>query len=93
MTIYLKTVIYSMSKICKRCFRELEDIYFRKHPKTKDGLKYECISCDNKRQKEIYNRNRQKRIKQATEYREENPDKVAEYNQRYYRKSRAKKQA
>jgi hypothetical protein len=79
----------NITKECRKCGLELDSDQFRKHPKTKDGLKYECIKCDDHRQKEYYEKNRAKRIREVSEYRQENPEKVATYNKRYYEKNKA----
>jgi len=42
------------SKICTKCNQDKPLSEFRKQSNTKDGLKYVCIPCDNKTQKDRY---------------------------------------
>ncbi len=53
------------TKVCKKCQTEQPLENFRKHPKTNDGLKNECKTCDNARQKKYYEENKKKIIQKV----------------------------
>ncbi len=57
------------SKVCSQCKTDKPASEFRKQASNKDGLKYVCKSCDSNKQRELYLRNREKRIKQVVETR------------------------
>lgn len=48
------------SKVCTKCNQSKALSEFRKQSNTKDGLKYVCIPCDNKTQKDRYLRKKTK---------------------------------
>lgn len=58
-----------LSKVCSSCKNEKNASEFRKQSRNKDGLKYVCKQCDDNKQRELYLRNREKRIKQVIDSR------------------------
>lgn len=51
-------MIHNDKKVCSRCYKEKFLFEFRKKTMSKDGKKSYCITCDDKYQKERYNKNR-----------------------------------
>ncbi len=58
-----------INKQCSKCHQSKPIESFRKQSKSRDGLKSYCKECDNQIQRELYQKNRDKRIVQAIEYR------------------------
>jgi hypothetical protein len=66
-------------KKCSICKGIKEDSMFRKQTKSKDGLKSYCRPCDSAKIKESYLKNREKRLLQIRQWRDNNPQKVRSY--------------
>lgn len=64
-----------MTKVCSRCKEEKSISEFSKDRNRKDGHNYQCADCAKKR---------------ARKYREENREKVREYDRKYREKNREK---
>ena len=83
------------TKICNKCGIEKELIFFYKRL---NGHRNDCIECNKKRKREYYNnnlekfitqnrenhiKNRESRLKKQKTYREENKQKISNYNRSY----------
>ena len=68
-----------MNKTCKKCRTDKPVEQFRKNSKTKDGLFLYCKDCQDIMNKELYIKNKQKRISQITKWNIEHPDKLKDY--------------
>jgi hypothetical protein len=66
----------SLSKLCSCCKTDKLLSEFRKQSSNKDGLKYVCKTCDDNKQRDLYLRNRENRIKQVVETRRKNKESI-----------------
>jgi exopolysaccharide biosynthesis predicted pyruvyltransferase EpsI len=57
-----------MNKYCGSCKENLLISEFNKNPSKKDGLQTNCKSCQNKRQREWYENNKEKHKRNIKEY-------------------------
>jgi hypothetical protein len=60
---------------------------FRKQSKNKDGFKYVCIECDDKKQKARYHKSREDYIEKVKEWQTANVSKVRTYQKKYYERN------
>lgn len=69
---------YHTTKQCRICGKTfpLNSDYWNKHS-TKDGFRHECKQCIKKRNRKYYEDNIEQRKQYASEYRNDNPEKVA----------------
>lgn len=85
-----------ITKSCKYCNTEYPISMFRIQPNMGDGRKNICIECDNKRTKEYYEKNKEKRLAQVKSWIEKNKDKTKIYQEktanRRYKNRRIKEQ-
>jgi hypothetical protein len=94
-----------MTKVCKICKKERQLVEFYNHKLTKDGKYPYCITCDKKKKKDYYQKNKEKECKRSkeyyknnkelckiknTEYRKYNNIKFKEYRKKFYNKNREK---
>ena len=71
------------SKVCSTCKEEKPLSAFHKDRCRKDGLRFECKSCKNKKSKKHYQENRDVILERKKEYRQENRDAVLESARKY----------
>ena len=76
------------SKVCSTCKEEKPLSAFHKDRCRKDGLRFECKSCKNKKSKKHYQENRDVILERGRKYRQENRDAIAERNKEYYQENR-----
>ncbi len=86
-------------KICSKCKKEKRISNFRKHKSYKDNVYCWCKECVNEyyhvnrermngRNKELYQENREKRLRQRREYCKKYPERVAKQKRREYLKNK-----
>jgi len=77
------------TKTCSRCGRELPATteYFTKG-NARFGLQSWCKECTAEHAREYYQANRENVLGRAREYRQNNCEKIREYNQEYYQTNR-----
>ncbi len=79
-------------KKCYKCGTEKDESAFHKCSRNKDGLANWCKTCANevnrKFSKLTYQRNREKKLQYAKEYRDSHKDKKVEWWRKYYNKQR-----
>ena len=95
-----------MKKTCRRCGTEKEINEFYKHKQTIDGYLGVCKECVKNREKERYEKNKEKKLKYQKEYKEKNREKALqsqrdcyhknkeyyqEWNKQYYEENKNKK--
>ncbi len=68
-----------MNKACKKCNTDKDIGQFRDSKQTKDGKFPFCIECQDKMNKELYLKNKQKRLQQISKWNLEHPDKLKTY--------------
>ena len=66
-------------KTCNKCKEEKPISEFRKCTRNKDGLFRWCSVCQDIRNKFLYEKNREKRKKQVTEWNKQNKEKLNQY--------------
>lgn len=76
------------TKICSKCGDEKKLNEFPTRKNSKDGHRNECILCKKNIDKNYYNKNYEKILKQAREYRKENHEKIITCQRNYYEKNR-----
>lgn len=77
------------SKKCKKCGLDKNLTEFRNQSSTKDKKKSYCIECDDKYNKEHYEKNKEWRKLKAALWNENNPEKVKEYQERHKNRNSA----
>jgi hypothetical protein len=73
----------SVTKVCTTCCRLKPLSEFRQQSKTKDGLKYTCIACDDKKARKRYAAKKAEIIKKVKDWQAKNLTKVKEYKLRH----------
>ena len=63
---------------------------FSKKKAKLDGLTYKCKECEKAKNKKHYQQNREKLLKQQSEYRQRNKEKTRERNKKYRQQNREK---
>lgn len=77
-----------LEKYCSRC-RKVKPINdFRINPRTKDGLFCFCRICQNEANKILYQRNKEKRIQQISDWNLKNKEKTSKYKRNWYHKNK-----
>jgi len=76
------------TKICNKCNLDKPVNEYYKDKTKKDGLASFCIECKKRSGKLSYEKNAEKRIAKAKQYREQNRDKVNKKNKLYYLKNK-----
>lgn len=72
-------------KQCSQC-KEWKDLTeFFKESAKKDGLRSNCRQCQNKRNRQHYQENRESEIEKVKRYRAQRPEWVRAYNESHYR--------
>lgn len=74
-----------MNKACKKCKTDKPIERFRNNNKTKDKLFPYCIECQDKINKELYIKNKQKRLTQITKWNSDHKDKLKTYKSNWRR--------
>lgn len=69
--------------ICKLCLANKEFADFGKEPRVKSGLQAVCKECKKQRNSKWQKENRVKQNISQESWRKRNPDKLAEYSERY----------
>ena len=69
----------NVTKKCKFCQAEYPIVMFREQRTMSDGRKNICIACDNKRTKEYYEKNKEKRLAQVKAWMSKNKEKTKIY--------------
>ncbi len=77
-------------KYCKKCETDKQDNEYRSSNTTKDGLFGFCRNCQDKVNKDLYEKKKEQRIKQVTKWNnlEENKEKVKEYKRDWVAKNK-----
>ena len=75
-----------MTKKCNMCKDEKPLTEFGRQAASKDGLKNWCKPCVKVKNRERYERNREKHKEQVREWQRQNKDKVLEYKKNYNRR-------
>ena len=75
-----------VSKTCTTCLKEKPLTDFRRQSKNKDGLKYTCKECDDKRARMRYKTKKTKILSQVKEWQSKNPERVKFYKRKYRNK-------
>ena len=73
-----------MVKVCTKCKVEKELTEFNKHKISKDGLAYNCKSCNKEHLKKYYHDNKERLKERNKEYHKVNKEFYKEYNKQYY---------
>ena len=74
-------------KVCSDCKEEKPLSDFYKDCTRKDGLRYACKLCSNKRAKKFYQKNRDAIAEKKKEYRQKNRDAIAKAKKEYSQKN------
>jgi hypothetical protein len=77
-------------KTCSKCKVEKPISEFRKQSATKDGLRYDCKSCQDARQKSHYQQNKERYVSNAKKWQAAHPDLLKQIKEKYIVKARLK---
>lgn len=73
-----------MKKTCSKCKIEKDVSEFNKDKTRKDGLHSLCRSCQSELRKAYYDRHKEQENLHTKKYKQENRDRITEYNYNYY---------
>ena len=77
-------------KICNRCNESLTLANFYAEKSAKDGRRTICKSCDNQLKANYYSKNKTKVKQNVAQWKEQNPQKVKKYAQKYFQNIKAR---
>ena len=71
------------TKLCKKCNKICPISNFRQHNTSRDGLLYNCNTCQKKLDKIYYNKNKGRFLTKRKIYRHLNKEKIHDWNENY----------
>lgn len=74
-------------KTCRTCGQLLPVSEFGAFKRAPDGLRYDCKPCNNRKSKEWYEANKERRCEKSKAWQAANPGKTRQYQQKYQSKN------
>jgi hypothetical protein len=77
-------------KICKKCGKNLNELFFYKNKSSEDGLSFYCKECDKKNSKDYASKNREKLNKYHKDYSDKYRERIREIKRDCYHRNKEK---